>query len=79
MSEKYSERLIALNEILVDKGETALSEKDAQDLITGDETDKELVEIASDYLNDIHTERCEARREREEYDGEDELFYKNQI
>ena len=70
MNNKKEELLFSFNEIVTSRGERAITEKESRDLISGNETDEEILEIASDYLNDLHSERCEARREREMEDNE---------
>ncbi len=74
---KFQIALQNFNDILTEKySEKPLSEKDAVDWLTGDETEKEIMQFASDYANEMHTERCQLKAAREEVDYEIETFYR---
>jgi hypothetical protein len=65
INETFQESFEAFNEILAEYGAAPIPEKDArlEFGIVGGETNAELSEWASDYVSEMHTEKCAAKNE----------------
>jgi uncharacterized protein (UPF0210 family) len=65
INETFKESFETFNELLEEYGVPTISEKVAiQDFgIIGGETNAELSEWASDYVSELHTEKCAAKHE----------------